>query len=314
MVNYPSLNLTSLKNANSENCKRIARVTDVDQNDDKKRIKAPSKRLEKKFNGTKIKRRVKKTTKQDSSESDTDSDSDNVFFVSLDTVQSKDAVTSQIQVPEDKKLRPLAMLHEGGYPNRIFVAGGTLSGKSYWVRMVVFDYLDRFPENKFVLFSTLDKDDDLYKDIDEERFFKIRLDRENLLNNPIEMSELKDSIVVCDDVHLSDKLLDKAYTKLKDEIIKAGRHKNIYSIVTSQALLDGHKTKVLLENSFQVVGFPESAGRYQLGNYLRDKMKLDKAMINRVLNVDSRWVLLSRTKPMYCLNERGCFFLVDKKG
>lgn len=192
-----------------------------------------------------------------------------------------------------------------GHAQRVFLAGGTLSGKSYLTSKMAKDYHRQFPKNKTILFSWVEKDDN-YKGI--KNLHKIRID-ESILDNPIDLSELHDSVCIFDDIeHFTDKYIVAELERLRNSAINAGRHENIDVICARQNLLEGHKTKTVLNSSFQVVGFPHSGGRYQLGEWMKRHMFLDKQKIDKILNLPSRWVLLNKNPP-YVLYQKGCFLL-----
>lgn len=209
-------------------------------------------------------------------------------------------------LPGKEKLKPLMCRQVDGHANRIFCAGGTLCGKSFMAGKLAKDYQKTFPKNKVCLFSWVDKDKayDKIKDL-----HKIRID-DSILEEPIELDELHDSVCIFDDIqHFSDKHILMELERLQNSSVNAGRHKNIDVIIARQNLLDGHKTKTLLNSCFQVIAYPHSAGRFQFGEWLRRHMALEKPMIQRILNLPSRWVLINRSTPPYCLHEKGCFLL-----
>ena len=210
----------------------------------------------------------------------------------------------------NEKLLPLMNRQEGGFPNRVFIAGGTLQGKSYIASKLAGDYHKLFPNNKIILFSWV-ADDENYRHLAKLKMFhKMRID-ESILDNPISLDELHDSVCIFDDIeHFPDKEIRNELERLRDSCVNAGRHANIDVIVCRQNLLEGPKTKTCLNSSFQVVGFPHSSSRYQLGEFLKRHMHMSNAIIQKILNVPSRWVLINRNTPSYVLYERGCFILI----
>jgi hypothetical protein len=207
-----------------------------------------------------------------------------------------------------EKFKPLMCRADNeGHAQRIFIAGGTLSGKSFMAGKLAKDYQNQFPKNKVIMFSWVDKD----KSYDDKirNLHRIRID-ESILDDPIELAELHDSCVIFDDAeHFTDKYISAELERLRNSVINAGRHLNIDVIVARQNLLDGAKTKTCLNSAFCVIGFPHSGGRYQLGEFLKRHMCLPQQTIHRILNLPSRWVLISRSAPMYCLYQTGIFML-----
>lgn len=230
-----------------------------------------------------------------------------LYYKQHDT--NSDNLKKEFVIKNEDKLQPLMMLHEGGFPNRVFIAGGTLSGKSYIASKLAHDYHDQFPKNKIIVFSWVE-DDKNYKDLKKlKAFHKIRID-DSILDNPMTLNELHDSLCIFDDIeHFSDKYIREELERLRDSAINAGRHCNIAVIVCRQNLLDGSKTKTCLNSSFQIISFPHSGSRFQLGGYLKRHEHMENKQVQKILNIPSRWVLLNRQSPPFVLHEKGCFLL-----
>jgi len=210
----------------------------------------------------------------------------------------------------DKILLPLMVRQAGGHPNRIFIAGASLSGKSYLAMKLAQDYNDLFPKNNVILFSYIKTDNNLNKK-NIKNFKLMRIDEE-MLDSPIDLSELNRSCVIFDDIeHFTDKYIREELVRLRTACLNAGRHDNIDVIVCRQNLLDSSKTRDVLNGAFQVIGFPHSSSRYQFSEWLKRYVFLPPSMIKKILNVDSRWCLINNATPPYCLHERGAFLLTD---
>jgi hypothetical protein len=206
------------------------------------------------------------------------------------------------------KLKPLmCRADDEGHAQRLFIAGGTLCGKSFMASKLAKNYQTQFPKRKVIMFSWVDKDDNYDK---IKNIHRIRVD-DSILDDPIDLKELHDSVCIFDDIeHFTDKHIVSELERIRNSAMNAGRHKNIDVIVARQNMLDGHKTKTCLNSAFQVLGFPHSGGRYQLSEFLKKHMSMDKIQIQKILNLPSRWVLVNRSAPPYVLHEKGCFLLV----
>lgn len=235
------------------------------------------------------------------------SDKQKLLYYKKHELDSKD-LKKEFIINNEDKLMPLMMSHEG-YPNRAFLAGGTLSGKTWLADKMAMDYHLQFPKNKIILFSWVE-DDDNYKHFKKMNcFHKIRID-DSILDNPIQLNELHDSCCIFDDIeHFADKDIRAELERLRDSCINAGRHSNIAVIVARQNLLEASKTKTALNSSFQIISFPHSGSRFQLGQFLRRHMHLENKKVQRILNLPSRWVLINRQSPPFVLHEKGCFLL-----
>lgn len=213
----------------------------------------------------------------------------------------------EIRIKEGTIL-PLMIRQEGCHPNRVFIAGGTLSGKSVMASLLAADYNKQFRKNRIPLFTCV-SDCTNFNDNRVKNVFPIRID-ENILDDPIALGELHDSCTIFDDIEAHEnKDIVKELENLRDRCLKAGRHEKTDVIVTNQTLLGQVKTKAALGNCFQVIAYPYGAGRYQLGQFLHRYMNIKQIDIDKILNVPSRYVLINRTQPLYILFEKGCFIL-----
>jgi hypothetical protein len=194
----------------------------------------------------------------------------------------------------------------GDHPNRVFCAGSSLCGKSYLAGKLAQDYQKNNKGNPVVLFSWVDKDP-AYGGVSNLK--KIRID-DSILENPIQLEELQDSLCIFDDIHhFTDKHIREELERIRDSCFNAGRHKGIATICASQNLLEGNRTKTPLNSGFQIIGYPRSAGRYQFQQFLKRYMFMGDNMIRKIMSTPSRWVLLNRANPMYVLGEKCAYFL-----
>ena len=184
---------------------------------------------------------------------------DQFLYYKKNESTSKKEPNKELFITNNDKLLPVMNRQEGGFPNRVYIAGGTLQGKSYIASKLAEDYHKEFPKNKIILFSWVNYDDN-YKNLYKlKAFHKIRID-ESILENPITLEELHDSITIFDDIeHFPDKEIRKELERVRDSAVNAGRHENIDVIVCRQNLLEGILTKTCLNSSFQVIGFPHSS-------------------------------------------------------
>ncbi len=189
--------------------------------------------------------------------------------------------------------------------SRIYTAGPTGSGKSTFSSSYIKELKKKHKKMDIFIFSKLEKDDVL----DTLKPVRIKID-ESIIDNPIELKELKNSICVFDDIDsfTSNKLRD-AVAKLRSEVLSEGRHHNISAICTNHQLCDYQKTRNLLLECSLVTFFPKSGGAYGITRFLSHYAGLGKNEIKKILNLPSRWVSVYKQFPMYCLYESGCFLL-----
>ena len=257
----------------------------------------------------------------------------NKQVVKLKKSDTKD--NQEFIIKDEGKIVPFYMRQlNGEFPNRINIAGPSLCGKTYWARDIAKDYHDDFIDSghKIILFTAIPrhKDNifacDLCRDdsdeiIEEKRknpkkktcfcstIYRVKLD-ESLLEDPIDLDELSNSLTIFDDIDRHhNKKIAAELNLLRDKIMNSGRHDNIDIISIGQVLLDGKKTKCSNTNAFQIVGFPNSGGRYQLHGFLDKYMRLPKPMIDKILSFPSRWVAINNVNPLFVLHEKGAMII-----
>lgn len=208
------------------------------------------------------------------------------------------------------------------YPSKLFIAGASLSGKSYLASKIARAFMANHPKGyRIVLISALASDkcfDDIERIIGEERFVRLPVDDETFNEDtPISLSDVrgdpskwKGALVIIDD-HLSasSKKAVKAAERLKDSILQAGRHYGLSLILCQQQMLNAHQSRTTLTNVFQVCGYPASSGRHSLIAFQKKYMAMTDAQIADNMAIPSRWLLFNRVNPMFVMHERGCFLL-----
>lgn len=210
---------------------------------------------------------------------------------------------SQIALPLSATFKPLYTSHEG-YPNRYLISGPSLCGKSFFAWMIAEDYKRQFPKNPIYLLSAVDRDPNL------DKVKPTRIDcNEKIVDDPIQLNELKNSLVIFDDIDaFPNKDISKALNHLRDTIMTTGRHENIAVISTTHLLLEGDKSKKAITQAFTFVIFPSTGGEYHATELLKRYMGYKKDKIQQITSVLSRWVLINRV-PRYILHEKGAFMI-----
>ncbi len=181
-------------------------------------------------------------------------------------------------------------------PSRCLIAGPTKSGKSYLLNKML-----KLTSRPIYLFSALDFDPSIDDGLDINR-----IDCNSLLESDFDMSALEDGIVVFDDAEtFKTKSLNSKVLELNNHIFERGRHHCPSTIKTSHFLLNGDKTRQgLLECNF-IVMFHRGGMKYQVINYLKDRLGFSKPQIETILSEarDSRWIALYTDHPMTLLTE-----------
>lgn len=188
----------------------------------------------------------------------------------------------------------------------IMITGASGSGKSHWCNNYMKEYHKSYKKNKIFFFSKLEED----KSIDKKLVQRVRIDGD-MITNPIETEELKDSLCVFDDVeHIDDDEVKKYLFKLINSILTTGRHYNI-SIILVIHYPNASYTRTMLSECHSFVYFPYSATRsvnYALEAYIG----IDKKEIKFIKkNIKSRWIMIGKNYPQYVVAEHNLFTLAD---
>lgn len=190
-----------------------------------------------------------------------------------------------------------------------YICGKSGSGKSTMAAMIADKYKRLKPNRPIYLFSVFDKDPAL----DYLGLFRIKMD-ENLINNPIDIQkEIKGgALIIFDDVNpqtIFNKKLKEAIEKLKLEILEYGRKNNIDCIFTSHLINPNDRNfgRIIMNELTKLVIFPKRGGSYSQQSYALTKhMGFSKKEAKQILDLESRWVLVSNTSPEYILTEKEC--------
>lgn len=102
----------------------------------------------------------------------------------------------------------------------LYISGRAESGKSTYGGNYLEEFKKMFPKKKIIIFSGVNYD----KALDRFKPIRIKIDQK-IIDKPIELKELKNSICVFDDIDaLDNKKLEDAVVRLRDKIMMNGRH------------------------------------------------------------------------------------------
>ena len=193
----------------------------------------------------------------------------------------------------------------------IYISGPAGAGKSTWVASYMRNYEAIFPDRNIYVFSLIN-DDPAFKGINN--LVQIPLDNEYLdevrEGDGIEMEDLRDSMVVFDDVDsIGNKTMKEHIVSLRDNCLQIGRHYHTTTLCTTHQLCNYNNTKILIMESNKVVIFPTSGSVYHITRFLKAYCGLQKDKIGKVLNVPSRWAMIHKAYPNYILHSTGAFIL-----
>lgn len=207
------------------------------------------------------------------------------FFNSLELEDGKFQV-----VPDKKKDR-----------TSIFIVGRNGSGKSYWIKDYLTEFIKRFPSYRIYLFSTKSADDNLDK---IQKIKRIKID-DSFIHKPLHYEILTESLCIFDDIDsLRGKLRDEIY-HLRDTILTNGRSYKIHIISTNHAST-GKDVQVCLNESDMIVFFMKNYNRsvkYLLENYIG----LDKNQTDILRKNKSRATTYNKTYPNTIIQEQNIY-------
>lgn len=188
----------------------------------------------------------------------------------------------------------------------VYCAGPSGSGKSTYVREYAKAYNKLFPDHPIFLFSKVNDDPSL-KGISKLKH--IELDDE-IVNEPITLEELKNSLCIFDDVStISKKKVREAIFDLINDILEVGRHMSIYICVTNHLLSDYKNTRTILNECSSLTCFPTAGSSQQIKYVLKTYFGLDARDIQKILKLPSRWTTIGKSYPQYVMYQTGAYLL-----
>jgi hypothetical protein len=187
----------------------------------------------------------------------------------------------------------------------LYVCGPSESGKSTYIGKYAQEYKQVFPNNNIYVFSRLSEDEP----IDELDPTRIEINNE-LIQDPIQPSELSNSLVIFDDTDtIPDKKLNEAIQKLKNDLLETGRHNDVHVITSSHLVTNYKETRKVLNECNSITFFPSSGSAHQITYCLKNYFGLNKQQINHILALPSRWVTIYKNYPQYVLYSKGIYLL-----
>ena len=188
-----------------------------------------------------------------------------------------------------------------------YVAGMSGSGKSHFTRDLCKQYHRQFPKNKIILFSNKSADPlfDRLSYID-----RITID-ETIVEDPITLLELKDSLVLFDDIEGQiNRDIEKELERISAIILQQGRSSRVSYVHISHQLNNGNKTKLIITEAHSITIFPSTVTTYSLSYLLGKYYGFDKNTIKKIKTLPSRWCTIYKAPPTI-LYSSGSFIADD---
>jgi len=210
---------------------------------------------------------------------------------------------NEVEMNETMILPPI----DKGEREVVFIAGPSGVGKSTIAKKYIQAYKKLHKKNDVYIFSKV-TDDKTLKDL--KAIYRIPIN-DDLVKNPIDHTEFENSLILFDDIDtISNKNHAAALTQLMSDVLEIGRHNNISVIITSHLInpQDKKRGRMILNESHRVIIFPRSTTAHAVNYFLKDYIGIgEKALVQKIINLPTRWVCISKHFPMYCLYKDGAF-------
>jgi hypothetical protein len=189
----------------------------------------------------------------------------------------------------------------------IYVAGQSGSGKSFFCKEYLKEYIKLHPKNDLYLFSYLDEDETIDQIKKLQRF---DINDKEFMNEELDPKDFKNCCIVLDDIEMiSDKKLKNKILDFFKKLLQVGRHYNTTVVFACHEVCNGSETKTVLNECHSVTIFPKVYGNKKLHYLLDNYFGLDKNQIERIKNLDSRAVTIIRSYPKVCVSEHEIFLI-----
>ena len=187
----------------------------------------------------------------------------------------------------------------------LHIAEPSGSGKSYYTKLYLENYIKAYPNNPILMFSKLHED----KSLEGINLRRVMID-ERLITEPFDVADFENCCIIMDDIDaLREKPLKKALESLKTEILETGRHFKTTLILTSHLACKGNETKSILNEAHSITFFLKSGMpcQYLLKNYVG----LDNKTVKALYDIPSRFITITRGYPQIAYGEKEIHFLKD---
>jgi hypothetical protein len=193
-----------------------------------------------------------------------------------------------------------------------YIAGPSGSGKSTMATDLAHKYQKEFPKRKIFIFSRTDaKNDPAYKDL---RFKQFKINDE-LINNPLDITKevsKNGCLLIFDDCGtIHDEALKKEIEKLICDAMEVGRKLQVCLIITNHLVIPNERkfARTMMNELTNFTFFPKSGSGQQITYALKTYFGLSKKQIERLLQLDSRYVRISKGYPQYVQYAHGANIL-----
>jgi len=197
----------------------------------------------------------------------------------------------------------------------MFICGSSGAGKTYFIRNIAMIYKMMNPKNKVYMISSKETDitlerkyaDDLGTIGGHLKYKQIVINEDNHESMTWELmkDQLKNSLVIFDDCIFTDKKVMSSVLKLQERVLNLGRDRDIGVIISKHVLQDA-QNRIIKNATKQIVIFPQYSSTKHIRDYLKS-LGFSKQHIRKVVNTNSRWVLVNTTFPKIVITQNQIF-------
>lgn len=203
--------------------------------------------------------------------------------------------------------------------NRYYVVGPSGAGKSWTCARMLTVHKKLYPKAEIFLFTVHDNDpslDDKIKNIQriklDDSFLKAYANKQPYKPADFAANEDSQNCILFDDIdNIPNLQIRKLVANLRDSCLTESRHHNCTIYTISHDVLGGLRTKSSIQNSTHIIAFPNMGAKSQIRRFLKIYMNLPEDTIDRMVDekLNSRWIMVGKSSPPYCLYEHGLFLI-----
>jgi hypothetical protein len=206
-----------------------------------------------------------------------------------------------------KSNQTLSLAPLEGKRTKVFIAGPTGCGKTYFAMSFLKNYQRVYPDNDIIIITA---------DVDDETIHSFQIDNVKMLDlsdpdlayddDLFEEENYRNCCVFFDDLdYLKTNTLTKKFAKLKTNLLGVGRHYNTSVVMTSHLVMNYQKTRFILSESDYIVIYPNSGSTRFINNFFRIYFSgLREADKSRIRQSGSRWVACRMVFPQAYITDK----------
>ena len=171
-----------------------------------------------------------------------------------------------------------------------YIAGPSGSGKTTAAISLIRDYLNKYPDELFFLFSRTDyKNDPAFKGLHPKQ---VTID-ESLIQDPIDVTEELEggSIILFDDCNtIQNDKLKHIVDKLMADIMEVGRKLDATIIITNHLVIPNEKkiARTIMNELQTLTVFPKSGSSQQIRYALKNYFGLNNKQVDEIVTLPSK--------------------------